>query len=152
MISHKIIKYAPPPVQQGRVLAFNNHTQPISHADMTAHLLKYPFKVGDWLIYKAALEYGINSSKCSVLVRIETDITKVKGYAGTPKPFLLMQLTGTSEQCRAENYGFTKDPWYRYDDGGDMVLIDEETRAKLNDDYVQNYIKDYIGKAEQFLK
>jgi hypothetical protein len=151
MISHKIIKYVPPPVQQGRVFNLNNH-QPVSEADLLAHLVRFPFKIGDWVIYKAAVEYGITAPKCSVVVGIERDVKKVKGYAGTPKPFLLMQLTGTADQCRGPGYTFSKDPWCRYDDGGGLIVIDEETRTRLNDDYVQNYIKEYADKAETFIR
>lgn len=153
MITHKIIKYIPPPVRQGAVFPFAPPHIPITEEALKAHLLHFPYQVGDWLVYRAARTNGLmDSGKAAVVVRIETDHTKVRGDRGTPKPFLLMQLSGTAPLCRAPDYKYSPDPWCRFDDGGGMELVSAEERIALNDDFVQNYIQKYLPRAEALVR
>lgn len=153
MITHKIIKYVPPPVQQ-RVFPFTPNRMVVSPVDLAAHLARFPFQPGDWLVYRTVLEHTkeLSAAKCSVLVSIDQNVSKVTGWHNTPKPFLLMQLTGTSELHRDPDYKYSRDPWCRYDDGMGMVMVGPEEREKMNDDYVQNYIKEHLPKALTYLR
>lgn len=155
MISHKIIKYVPPWGVAHNVLSWNNIRQnPITKEELQAHLLNHPYAVGDWLIYRASTQNGqpATPERCAIVVTIEMDPTKVLSYNNTPKPFLLMQLSGTSEPCRVPGYKYSTDPWCRWDDSVGMRLVTAEEKERMADDYVQDYIKKFQPQAHKFVR
>lgn len=150
MITHKIIKYVPPPIQQWRQPAFSALLKPTKE-EVEAHLLRHPLKVGDY-VYYGGVHGPIAAPAISIVAEIETDPEKLKPSHSHPKCYLLMQLTGTSEFCRKPDYAFSRDPWTRWDDGIGMSLVSDEHKEKLIDDYVQNYIKEYLPNARRYIR
>lgn len=155
MLSHRIIKFTPPPIQQrtGGVWPGGVFPRqlPTTQAELDAHLLRVPLKKGDW-VYYSQRNIPLTSCAVSIVADVCTDVANLRPHNGNPKTYLLMQLTGTSEYARKPDYAFGRDPWSRWDDGVGMAVCTEEEYKALNDDFVQNYIKEYLPRAGQFVR
>lgn len=155
MLSHRIIKHIPPvAVVQRSTTAWSGGSYPkknTTQVELDSHLARFPLKLGDWVFYSNRL-LPLESGAVSVVAEICTTAVDLVPHTYKPKPYLLMQLTGTSEFARKPGYAFSRDPWSRWDDGVGMVGVSEEQMKAVNDDLVQNYIKEYLPRARQYCR
>jgi hypothetical protein len=144
MITHEIIKVkAPPSISyQG----FQKQEKAIFVPEL---------KVGDWVYYSYnGSPITIYSQNCSVVIAIETDPEKYKKNSnGIETPYLLMGLTGTSNYNRTNKTNvFHTDPWTRWTDGLNILVVKEDVKKELLDDFVQDYIQKHQPKALTYVR
>lgn len=155
MLTKRIIKYVEPPRHWPRSTPFWPPTIPKkwTEEEVNNHITTTGFKVGDWVVFNSAWNNTNNKpnvASCSVVADIQYDVSKIPNGGQHPKTFLLMQLSGCSEFCRKPDYAFSRNPWSRWDDGLGMILVPEDKRKEFEDDYVQNYIKEYLPNAANY--
>lgn len=152
MLSHQIIRYTPPPPVAHQ--PFVGHFRP-TQADLDAFLLNNPIQPGDWLIFKAAAAQSTwISERCSIVMEINRDAATVKTSFKDIQPFLLLGLLGTNPYSRTavSNGQGMNPPWVRWSDLNGLVIVPEERRTEMNDDFVQNYIKNFSDHPRQHLR
>lgn len=151
MLTHKIIKYTPPPPTVYQPPSNTTAFVPPTQERLDAYLREHNVKVGDWFTYSLQRP-KLSAEMCNVVVEIVTKVEDLAQTHGTFKPYLFMGLTGCSDFCRAPDYKYSLDPWCRWQDLGCMVKVPEAEVERMLDDYVQDYIQKYSPRAKSFVR
>lgn len=99
--------------------------------------------LGDFCAYmRLGQADPVYSERCVVIFDVERDIEKVDFDAwGKPRPYRIMGLNGTGNLARSAECNFNTTPYVRYDSGDSLYRLTANQYQKVNDDFVQNYIK-----------
>lgn len=152
MLTHRIIKVIQPTGILSRWVPPGTARPTLTQEGLDRHITKTALKVGDFVAFLKVEEDAIvQSERCMVIVRIEDDIAKVYFDAwGKPRPYQIMGLNGTSEMQRKPDCNFKGTPYVRYDSGESLYLLPDNQRQKVNDDFVQNYIKEHLPHVDSY--
>lgn len=111
-------------------------------------LCEVPFNKGQfiWMGPKDTQQADIN--RMGYIAHIEWDADKLYyDFKGRPKPFVFMSLMMCSDRNRHSVFTSHARPHCRWEDCENYSIVTDEIRAKVEDDYVQNYIKEHADKA-----
>jgi hypothetical protein len=152
MLTQRITKYKEKPT-------YNHYSgitvkPAISQPELIHYLDIHDLSVGDWCGYvKNKPGDIIYPERCFLVVEVCVLLSELQVDAwNNPKPYLLMGLNGTGQNCRNPEWKFNTDPWVRWDDGNNLHRLTEEQKLQVNDDFVQNYIKKHLSDARKYLR
>jgi hypothetical protein len=155
MLTHRIIKVKPvaTPIPQYGGYLTQQKKPPINQEELNRKLALIDLNVGDFCSFiKPDADRSPQSDRCTVVIDICVEVKDLEyNQWGDPLPVLLMGLNGTSTLARRPEWKYNTEPWVRWDNGSSLYVLSDSQRQEVNDDFVQNYIKNHLNFRDKYL-
>jgi len=140
-----------PAAWAGRI--FRQPHNKLTDEELATLLIESPFNKGDLVWMGPEDQQQPDITRMGYIVDIEWDSDKLYyDFKDTPKPFVWMSLNMCGERGRNSLFqGQGARPHCRWESCDGYSVVGRDLRAKVEDDYVQNYIKTHSPSARNYI-